>query len=144
MGRGCVTRFHAHHYLGFAATQWGLFEKETPRRIKPLLYTYRVLLTGIHLMREGEVEANLVHLNEEAKLAHVDDLIARKRDGSEHETIGEEEFSFHQGEYTRLTAALEAAHQASRLPEAASARAGLEDLLVRLRLEGLSKEGGEI
>src|SRR5690349_5071802 len=45
-----ITRYHAYHYLGFAETQWKLFEKETPRRAKPLLYVYRVLLTGIHLM----------------------------------------------------------------------------------------------
>ena len=36
---GCITRFHSNHYLGFAATQWGLFEAEQPRRLKPLLYT---------------------------------------------------------------------------------------------------------
>src|SRR5689334_11793117 len=53
----CITRFHAYHYLGFAETQWRLFEKENPRRAKPLLYVYRVLLTGIHLMRTGEVQA---------------------------------------------------------------------------------------
>jgi predicted nucleotidyltransferase len=52
-----VTRFHNHHYLGFADTQWALFSKERPRRVKPLLYVYRVLLTGIHLMRTGEIEA---------------------------------------------------------------------------------------
>src|SRR3954451_7196364 len=46
IGRGCVTRYHAYHYLGFSETQWGLFEKERPRRVKPLLYVYRVLLTG--------------------------------------------------------------------------------------------------
>src|SRR5437868_6419899 len=28
----CITRFHAHHYFGFAATQWKLFEKENPPR----------------------------------------------------------------------------------------------------------------
>ena len=39
-----------------------------PPRVKPLLYVYRVLLTGIHLMRTGEVEANLVTLNEEFRL----------------------------------------------------------------------------
>src|SRR5512133_45445 len=71
---GCITRHHAHHYFGFAETQWRLFEKESPRRVKPLLYVYRVLLTGIHLMRTGEVEANLLHLNEEAPLDHVTDL----------------------------------------------------------------------
>lgn len=31
----CITRHHAHHYLGFAATQWKLFEKESPPRVKP-------------------------------------------------------------------------------------------------------------
>src|SRR5262249_19052729 len=67
IGAGCITRHHVHHYLGFAETQWKLFEKESPPRVKPLLYVYRVLLTGIHLMRTGEVEANLVTLNEEFK-----------------------------------------------------------------------------
>ena len=33
----CLTRHHAHHYLGFAATQWKLFQKESPPRVKPLL-----------------------------------------------------------------------------------------------------------
>src|SRR5205809_1990841 len=77
-GEGVITKYHAHHYFGFAETQWRLFDKERPRRVKPLLYVYRVLLTGIHLMRTGEVEANLVRLNAEARLSHVDDLIARK------------------------------------------------------------------
>src|SRR5205814_459091 len=65
---GCVTRHHSHHYFAFAETQWKLFDKERPRRVKPLLYVYRVLLTGIHLMRTGMVNANLVELNEEARL----------------------------------------------------------------------------
>ena len=37
-----------------------LFQKENPPRVKPLLYLYRVLLTGIHLMRAGRIEANLL------------------------------------------------------------------------------------
>src|SRR5947209_13580537 len=81
----CITRHHAHHYFGFAETQWKLFEKEAPRRVKPLLYVYRVLLTGIHLMRTGEVEANVVRLNaDHFQLAHVDDLVRRKLAGPEH------------------------------------------------------------
>ena len=59
LSQGCITRHHAHHYLGFAATQWKLFQKDHPPKVKPLLYVYRVLLTGIHLMRTGQVEANL-------------------------------------------------------------------------------------
>lgn len=135
IARGCVTRFHAHHYLGFAETQWRLFDKERPRRVKPLLYVYRVLLTGIHLMRTGEVEADLVRLNAEARLAHVDDLIARKLAGPERTALDVSDLELHRGEYVRLVGELEGARRASTLPEAPSARPALDDLLVRLRMK---------
>ncbi|MFO0806883.1 MAG: nucleotidyltransferase domain-containing protein [Gemmataceae bacterium] len=135
LAKSCITRHHSHHYLGFAATQWKLFDKERPRRVKPLLYTYRVLLTGIHLMRSGEIEANLVHLNREAKLGHVDDLIARKLAGPEQSEVGDADVEFHQREYERLVHELEDASKASTLPEVPSARAGLNDLLIRLRTQ---------
>lgn len=83
IARACITRHHAHHYLGFAATQWNLLTKEDRPRVKPLLYVYRVLLTGIHLMKSGHVEANLERLNEEFKLPQVPDLIQAKVSGSE-------------------------------------------------------------
>src|SRR5262249_27330351 len=65
LARDCITRRHSRHYLGFAESQWKLFDKERPRRVKPLLYVFRVLLTGIHLLRTGEIEANLRTLNRE-------------------------------------------------------------------------------
>src|SRR5204863_1828228 len=75
--RGVITKHHSHHYFGFAETQWKLFQKESPRRVKPLLYVYRVLLTGIHLMRTGEVGANLVKLNEDFRLPYIAALVSR-------------------------------------------------------------------
>ena len=134
IAQGCVTRHHSHHYFGFAETQWKLFEKERPRRVKPLLYVYRVLLTGIHLMRTGEVEANLVRLNEVARLSHVADLIARKLAGPERSVLDDSDVEFHQREYERLRGELEASYQDSTLPEGPTARDALNDLLVRLRL----------
>lgn len=134
IGRDCVTRHHAHHYLGFAETQWRLFLKETPRRVKPLLYVYRVLLTGLHLMRTGEVEANLLHLNELERLPYLPDLIHRKISGTEHGHLPEADVDFHEREYQRLQAELEAAFRASTLPEVPSESARLNELLVRLRL----------
>jgi predicted nucleotidyltransferase len=136
IAKGCITKHHAHHYFGFAETQWKLFEKEQPRRVKPLLYVYRVLLTGIHLMRSGEVEANLLRLNDEAKLSHVADLIQRKLGAPEQSILDNSDLEFHQREYGRLRGELEDAHQASVLPEAAATRNALNALLVRLRLEG--------
>jgi hypothetical protein len=136
IARGCITRHHSHHYFGFAETQWKLFLKESPRRVKPLLYVYRVLLTGIDLMRTGEVQANLVTLNEEFRLPFISDLIARKLVGPEQSTLEDEDIAFHESEYQRLRAELQSAHEASRLPELPSeeTRAALNDLLIRIRL----------
>ena len=132
---GCVTKHHAHHYFGFAETQWKLFLKESPRRVKPLLYVFRVLLTGIHLMRSGEVEANLLKLNEAMKLPYVDELARRKLAGPEQSTLQEADVGFYQSEYDRLRAELQAAFDASTLPETPTTRTrnALNDLLLRLR-----------
>src|SRR5687768_10036252 len=110
---GCITKHHAHHYFGFAETQWKLFEKESPRRAKPLLYVFRVLLTGIHLMRSGEVEANVVKLNESFRLAYIDELVQRKLAGPEQATLEETDFAFYQTEYERLRGELQAAFDQS-------------------------------
>ena len=134
IAKACVTRHHSHHYFGFAETQWNLFDKERPRRVKPLLYVYRVLLTGIHLMRSGEIEANLVELNEEFKLPYISELIERKLSGPEKSTLGDVDVEFHHREFERLRGALEDAHQASLLPEAPAGKMALNELLVRLRL----------
>jgi predicted nucleotidyltransferase len=142
IARGCVTRHHRHHYRGFAETQWALYSKESPRRVKPLLYVYRVLLTGIHLLRTGETQSNLVTLNEEFRLPQVPDLVARKVGGPEKGTLPDQDGPFHEAEYHRLVALLEETAASSSLPETPSARAALHDLLVRVRLRGLSRAAG--
>jgi len=133
---GCVTRHHSHHYLGFAATQWNLFQKEDPPRIKPLLYVYRVLLTGIHLMRTGKVEANLVVLNDDFRLPYLSQLVERKIHDAEKGTLASSELEFHRGEYERLVAQLDADAGSSHLPDEPGCRDALNDLLVRIRLQG--------
>lgn len=134
----CVTRHHAHHYLGFAETQWRLFQKE--ERVKPLLYVYRVLLTGIHLMRSGEIQAHLPTLNEVFALPYLAELLARKTAGPEKARLEAADIRFHEGETARLRGELEKAYQASTLPEEPRGQAALHDLLVRLRLaNGQSK-----
>jgi len=134
IAKTCITRHHSHHYFGFAETQWRLFDKERPRRVKPLLYIYRVLLTGIHLMRRGEIEANLVNLNEEFKLSYIAELIERKLAGPEKTTLSDVDADFHRGEFERLRGMLEDAYQASSLPETPAGKPALNDLLIRLRL----------
>lgn len=131
-----ITRHHAHHYLGFAATQWKLFSKEDPPRVKPLLYVYRVLLTGIHLMRTGAVEANLLTLNDQFRLPYVNELVRRKVEGAEASTLSGADLAFHRDEFARLESELKQAMDESSLPEgpAAEGREALSSLLVRMRL----------
>jgi predicted nucleotidyltransferase len=131
----CITRHHSYHYFGFAQTQWKLFEKEQPHRVKPLLYVYRVLLTGIHLMETGVVEANLIKLNEKFNLPYIPDLIAQKLAGAEKSLLTDADVGFHHKEYNRLQTQLQEAHQASLLPETPTAKDALNNLLVRLRLK---------
>ena len=137
VARGCITRGCARHYLGFAANQWLMFGKESPHQVKPLLYVFRVLLSGIHLMRTGEVNANLPECNAalaEGRLPWVEELIARKRAGTEHGTLGDADHALFEREYLRLRSLLTAEAERSALPEAPTAKGALHDLLQRIRV----------
>lgn len=135
IGRRCVTKNHAHHYRGFFRTQVGLFKKESPPRVKPLLYIYRVLLTGIRLMRTGAIEANLNILNDEFRLPQIPDLIAQKRSGAEKQTLAAVDIPFHEREFENLLSLLDSAEKASTLPLETSARPDLHNLLLRIRMK---------
>jgi predicted nucleotidyltransferase len=111
-----VTKNCYHHYRGFIQTQRKLLEKEEPKKAKSLLYAYRVLLTGIHLLETGEVQAHLPTLNERSQLPFIPELIERKR-AAEVGRLPDLDYAFHAAELTRLEAKLDAAFTASRLPE---------------------------
>ncbi|MBP2705855.1 nucleotidyltransferase domain-containing protein [Microbispora sp. RL4-1S] len=131
---GCLTRHHAHHYLGFARTQRRLFDRTG--ELKPLLYAFRVLLTGIRLMRTGDLEADLTRLYDEGP-AYLPDLVAAKR-SAEHGALPEDapDRPALDRDLDRLTTVLEAAGDASHLPGGPSAGDALHDLVIRTRLAG--------
>ncbi|WP_239089722.1 nucleotidyltransferase domain-containing protein [Sphaerimonospora thailandensis] len=128
----CLTRHHAHHYLGFARTQRRRFEKTAG--LKPLLYAFRVLLTGIHLMRTGELVADLTRLG--GGPPYLPELVSAKCT-AEHGGLAADapDRTRLAADLDRLAAELERARDESRLPEAPSARNAVHDLLVRTRLE---------
>ena len=129
----CITHFHSKHYLGFAHTQWKLLTRCQAMRVKPLLYVYRVLLTGIHLMHTGEVEANLVTLNTLFELPHIEELIQQKIQQAEAAVLADLDLSHHKHLFETLCAQLEQAAADSHLPATPTAKAALNDLLVRVR-----------
>ena len=131
LATGVVTRNHAHHYLGFAAGQEKLYG--TSGQLKPALYTLRVLLTGIHLMRTARLETDLQVLG--ADLAYVPELIAAKRE-AEHGPLPSGAAQHLAVDIPRLRAELETARDTSPLPEHPdpAALSALHDLVVRARL----------
>ncbi len=135
IARGCITRGCLRHYRGFARNQWEMFARQSPRRVKTLLYVYRVLLSGIHLLRTGEVNAHLLGCNEELLLPYLEDLVAEKAGGAEKGALEASDFAFHEKEVERLRGELEEAATVSPLPEESAAGQALNDLLLRVRRE---------
>jgi len=120
-----------HHYSGFAYGEWKEYLKPgVGKTVKRLLYLHRVLMTGIVLMNEGVVEADLHKLNTRFGLDLASLLAMKTREQADVEgddavwktTIG------------NLFEELDAAWERSVLPEEVPNRAAISDFLVRLRL----------
>ncbi|MFO0877988.1 MAG: nucleotidyltransferase domain-containing protein [Gemmataceae bacterium] len=115
LAQRCITRHHYHHYRGFINTQKRLLDRQETKQVKPLLYAYRVLLTGIHLLRTGEVEPNLPRLAEEYRLPFIPDLIAQKRQEKQH--APDLDWPWHAAQLAHLEADLDAWYTQSPLGE---------------------------
>ena len=88
-------------------------------------------MTGIHLLRTGAVEANLLRLNEHFGLSFLGELIARKV--AENAPAGNLDWRFHAARLAELEAQLDVAFEESTLPEERDRKA-VHDFLVQLRL----------
>ncbi len=133
LARGCVTRPTVRHYLGFARGRIKRLGEPEPT-VKHLLYAYRVYLTGIHLMRSGEVQSNIGVLNDAFGLSEVDALVARKQAGAEKMPLGESEVHAHLARLSRLEEELHDAHEASQLPDEPTTVRELDAWVVCARL----------
>jgi predicted nucleotidyltransferase len=134
LARRAVTREHARHYLGFAQGQWRLWTREPGRRVKPLLYVYRVLLTGLRLLRGGGLECDLrALLDDRPEFADLRELIAAKRAGGEDLGLAEVAVDRHRIRFEGLCAALVELRERSALPERHGLDAAFEDFLAGIR-----------
>jgi len=134
LAKNCITKNHFYHYRGFFATQKKLILKQQPVTAKAVLYAYRVLCTGIHLLRTGEVITDLNQLSDEMGLSFVGELIAAK-------VTEKVAFRFdikeHLAKLDDLERKLESEFEASLLREKPDSKAASE-LLVRIRLANRS------
>jgi predicted nucleotidyltransferase len=137
----CITSNHSLHYKGFGSKEWAQFVKKPTKHVKRILYVFRVFMTGIHLMRTGEVEANIVKLNETFKFSYIPELIQQKIEGYEHDELAAGHgLDFYTKEYVKLEHMLEEAAANSDLPQEPCGRQELNDLLIRARLKKVWKK----
>lgn len=129
----CISRRHRFHFFRFGQDQWKATTGSDRPTVKGLLYTYRPLMAGIHLMETGEVESNLRVLNKRFGVAAVDELIDRKLAGEERMGVTTRELDLHRPIVDELCQKLHDAQEWSTLPEEPGGHAEMNDLLLRIR-----------
>ncbi len=130
----CITHSHAAHYFGFADAQRHMFEQRKVYEVKPILYTYRIYMAGIHLLRERDVVSDINVLNQEHNLGAVEDLIAQKIKG-EHVVARESQMERFRSDIDTLRAKLLEAEESNPLPAYIEQRVKdqVNDLLIEMR-----------
>lgn len=130
LARGCISKQCAAHYRGMAYNQQRRMQLND---VKKLLHCYRCLLMGIHLMKSGTLEMNVVELAQAYGYTQVQDIIAMKRSGIE--GISQTEMVWQSECIESLYVQLESATQQSQLPERTpqSVKDELEQVLIRVR-----------
>ncbi|BDI33023.1 nucleotidyltransferase [Capsulimonas corticalis] len=130
-----LSRRLIRHYRGFALSEWRAYQKsDAEKTVKRLLYLFRVLMTGIVVLSEGVVEADLARLNERFHLDLAPLIEAKVR---EHVLMTADDGRFVR-EIEQLFVQLDEAAERSPLPENIPNRDAIEEFLVRLRLRHVS------
>ena len=127
-------RVHGH-YAGFFRQTCRFFDREP--RAKTLLYSVRVALTGIHLLRTGEVQAHLPTLAEEYAIPGVEPVIAFKRAEGEKAQLTAEAAEPLRTRWPQLESRLGEALDTSTLPPEPEGRDAADAWLVEVRRRDL-------
>ncbi len=127
-----LSRRAANHYSGYF--QGMRAEHGRDRRAKSMLYSYRVVLTGIHLMKTGEVCAHLPTLAERYGFPELHALIELKVSTAEKVALTAAQSETYQERWPELETLLNTARDASPLPEEPPDRAACDRWLVEARL----------
>jgi len=138
LARGTISRRYFRHYQGFFRGKCRDHARADRPEAKSQLYIYRVALTGIHLLRTGELETDLQIMAQIYGYEEALDLIALKQQGSEHGSVPPQIDAHHRGAWPRLASALEEAYATSQLPDRAPNGEAISTWLVGRRLRELA------
>lgn len=133
LARGAISKRFAEHYQGFFRGMCRENEHAEQPLAKTLLYAYRVALTGIHLLRTGELIGDVGITAPLYGSEAVADLAQAKREGAEHLAISEAEDARHRARWGDLKSALDTALAESALPDEPANAKQCDEWLVELR-----------
>lgn len=131
LARGSISKSFAGHYRGFFKGMRR--EHDLRRRAKSMLYSYRVALTGVHLLKTGKLEASLIELAPRYGFESVLELCEFKAEAGEKSTLPEEIDQRHRERWDELDALLGETLAASTLSESAPNRDAMNEWLIALR-----------
>lgn len=127
--RALSRRVH-RHYRGFAQNQLRFLEKEPTA--KKLLYVLRTALTGIHLLEQGELEADLTRIMGSYGLSDAAELVLRKKAG-ERIALDPAQVTAWRPRVDALFTRLDEAREKSALPEEPTNEDELREWLLSVR-----------
>ena len=132
LGKPCIVRYLYHHYRGFYNNECKMMAK-AGATAKSVLYAYRVLLSGVNVLETGNIEARLPILIERYNTEGVNDLISLKVEGTEKQILDPDLLQVHLTRLNEIEQRLDAAFEASTLPDTVENKDALSDYLIRAR-----------
>lgn len=133
VARRAMTRNVFHHYGGFFRRQRQVVATESPLRAKSILYLFRVVMSGIHLLRSGEVETDIKVLHDQFRIDFLPDLWRAKFEEREKTEIADSDRDLYLREADRLEQTMAEAVDGSPLPSELQNFEELNDFPVRVR-----------
>jgi len=131
----CICKTFVRHYRGFFMGTRR--EHEKVRRAKSMLYSYRVALTGVHLLRTGEVEPDLRANAPRYGFEEILELVELKQSSKEKAPLDDATDARFRARWPDLEQALRDAYAESSLPEEPPNAADVEAWLVDVRAASL-------
>lgn len=127
------SRLAHRHYAGFFRQVCTQHEKDGDRRVKPLLYAYRVALTGVHFLLTGDIVGDVTILAPLYGFPEMSPLVELYQATSEKKTVSPDDDAHHRAVWNRLEAKLTWAHEHSVLPEQPADPGACSEWLIALR-----------
>ncbi len=137
LARGAMSKRFFNHYRGYFKGMCAEHERSEEPRVKTLLYSYRVSLTGAHLLRTGDLQADLNITAPEYGFEEIRELITFKREQGEKSALPASADERFKNRWPALERLLEESVATSRLPDEPDNRNEISECLKAKRLENL-------